>query len=218
VRGVGFGPPKIGDIPQTPYFFQINYLTINEHRMVCGIQLSFFSRRQLRMKQWKGPSRFEVFLNLLFIFQSTFGVIYGVLFGPFLGIEVLWYVGWLVLVVGFLFFYLALREFKEKGGALEGESLQFTTVLVDTGVYAIIRHPQCLGGILLMCASILISQHWLSAIIGVSISAYYYLSVPKDEEHLIEKFGDDYKRYMQRVPKLNPLAGVVKLLRQRTKD
>ena len=87
--------------------------------MVCGIQLSFFSRRQLRMKQWKGPSRFEVFLNLLFIFQSTFGVIYGVLFGPLLGIEVLWYVGWLVLVVGFLFFYLALREFKKKGGALE---------------------------------------------------------------------------------------------------
>jgi protein-S-isoprenylcysteine O-methyltransferase Ste14 len=167
------------------------------------------------MKQWKGPSRFEVVLNLLFIFQSILGVIYGVLFGPFLGIKVLWYVGWLVLVVGFLFFYLAIRKFKEKGKAPEGESLQFTTVLVDTGVYAIIRHPQCLGCILLMGASILISQYWLSAIIGVPISVYYYLSVPKDEKILVEKFGDDYKRYMQKVPRMNFVVGITRLLRRR---
>ncbi len=89
-----------------------------------------------------------------------------------------------------------------------------TTVLVDSGTYGLVRHPQLLGCIMLMSASILISQHWLSAIIGISISAWSYSGTLKEEKGLRIKFGDDYNRYMQRVPRMNLLMGIVRRLRR----
>ena len=89
-----------------------------------------------------------------------------------------------------------------------------TTVVVDSGTYGIVRHPQILGCILLMSASILISQHWLSAIIGIPIIVWSYMEAAKAEEGLILKFGDDYKRYMQRVPRMNLLSGILRLRRR----
>ena len=92
-----------------------------------------------------------------------------------------------------------------------------TTVIVDSGTYGIVRHPQVLGSIFLMFASILISQHWAAIIIGIPISAWVYAELPKDEKGLIVKFGDDYKSYMQKVPRMNFLVGIVRLLRRRKK-
>ena len=57
--------------------------------------------------------------------------------------------------------------------------------------------------------------HWLSAIIGVPIALWIYTEIPKEEKGLIIKFGDEYRNYVQKVPKLNPLLGVIRL--QRTK-
>ena len=87
-----------------------------------------------------------------------------------------------------------------------------TTVLVDRGTYAIVRHPMSLGSILLMSASILISQHWLVAITGVIMSALVYREQVKLEKGLLVKFGDDYKRYMEKVPRLNPVLGTIRWL------
>ncbi len=90
-----------------------------------------------------------------------------------------------------------------------------TTVLVDSGTYAIVRHPMLLGSIMLMSASILISQHWLVAIVGVIMSASGYRDQVKLEKGLLMKFGDDYTRYMQRVPRLNVFLGIIRLLKRR---
>jgi protein-S-isoprenylcysteine O-methyltransferase Ste14 len=58
------------------------------------------------------------------------------------------YSGWALLVFSIVLILLAGYEFGMKGGAPEGESLVHTTVLVDSGVYAVVRHPQYLGFIL----------------------------------------------------------------------
>jgi protein-S-isoprenylcysteine O-methyltransferase Ste14 len=71
---------------------------------------------------------------------------------------------------------------------------------------------------LLMSASILISQHWLSAIIGIPIIVWLYTELPKEEEGLTLKFGDDYKRYMQKVPRINFVLGVIRLLQRRKRE
>ena len=55
------------------------------------------------------------------------------------------YSGWALLVFSIVLILLAGYEFGMKGGAPEGESLVHTTVLVDSGVYAVVRHPQYLG-------------------------------------------------------------------------
>jgi len=142
------------------------------------------------------------------------GPIYGALFGPYLDLKILFYVGWMVLVVGLLLFPSFLY-FKKRGEVARGRSLMCTTVLVDSGTYAIVRHPQFLGAALLPCASILISQHWLTAIIGVPIIVLMSIFVQMAEKGLVLKFGDDYKRYMQRVPRMNLLLGIIRLLRRK---
>ena len=151
----------------------------------------------------------------LFFLQTIGGIIYGVLFGPSLGLQTLFYVGWVILPVALLFFFSIAIYFKREGRPGEGKSLMDTTVLVDSGTYAIVRHPQVLGSILLMSASILISQHWLAAIVGVPIIVWMYFQEVKAEKGLIVKFGDDYKRYMQKVPRMNFVLGIIRLLRRK---
>jgi NAD-dependent dihydropyrimidine dehydrogenase PreA subunit/protein-S-isoprenylcysteine O-methyltransferase Ste14 len=143
------------------------------------------------------------------------GILYGVWFGPFLDIQPLFYVGWVILPVALFFLFSITIYFKREGKPGEGKGLMDTTVLVDSGTYAIVRHPMALGSILLMFASILISQHWLVAIVGVIVSASGYRAQVKLEKGLLVKFGDDYKRYMEKVPRMNFLLGIIRLLGKR---
>ena len=119
-------------------------------------------------------------------------------------IKVLWYVGWIFWVVGIVFvilpyYYIYYRKVK---------------VLVDSGIYAVVRHPLYLGWILsIFVATIFLYQHWLFVIIAIPGIASVYL-ISRQEEHLnVERFGDDYKRYMQVVPRMNLLVGVIRLVR-----
>jgi len=163
-----------------------------------------------------GPTgRLTYLVAYLFFVQTIGGIIYGVVFGPSLGLQSLFYVGWVTLVVALFFFCSLIVYFRKEGKPGEGKSLMNTTVLVESGTYGIIRHPYILGSILMMCAAILISQHWLAAIVGVPVSACFYSGAVEEEEGLMVKFGDDYKRYMEKVPRMNFVLGIVRFLRRR---
>ena len=155
------------------------------------------------------PKTFVAAVPLMFA-QIIGSVIYGIVFGPYLDLNIPFYVGWIVLVVGLPFFFSPTIYFPK---AQEGKSVMDTTVIVDSGTYGIVRHPQILGCLLLMFGSILISQHWLSAIIAFPIFILFYRYVLKEEKDLVVKFGDDYKRYMQKVPRMNLFLGIIRLLR-----
>jgi protein-S-isoprenylcysteine O-methyltransferase Ste14 len=89
-----------------------------------------------------------------------------------------------------------------------------TTVLVDTGIYSIVRHPQ--GGtawLLFNLAAMLIAQHWSSVVLGLVSMALVYADTFKADQYCIEKFGDEYKRYMARVPRVNLVAGTIRRVR-----
>jgi protein-S-isoprenylcysteine O-methyltransferase Ste14 len=131
------------------------------------------------------------------------------------GLPVLRHVGWLTLTVSAVFGWLPIFAFRKKGGVPRGKSYIQTTVLVDSGVYAVVRHPQFLAGILLSLALILITQHWFIATIGVVAMVLNYFIALKADQQLTEKFGDDYKRYMQKVPRMNFLLGLIRLLRRK---
>jgi len=164
----------------------------------------------------QGPTGWLFSLAAYLVFLQTIGgAIYGALFGPSLGLQTLFYVGWSLLPVALFFFVSLIIYFKREGKPGEGKSLMNTTVLVDSGTYGIVRHPYALGVILMISASILISQHWLAAIIGVPIIVWAYLEAVKEEKGLIIKFGDDYKRYMQKVPRMNFILGIIRLLRKK---
>ena len=161
-----------------------------------------------------GPGWASAILLLMFA-QIIVGIGYGTIFGPYLGYKFPLYVGWILSIVSLPFWFSTLIYFPKRGRPREGKRFVDTTVLVDSGLYAIVRHPQFLGCIMLMSASILVSQHWLSAIIGIPISLWLYTEIPKEEKGLTIRFGDDYKRYTQKVPKLNPLLGLIRILQRR---
>jgi protein-S-isoprenylcysteine O-methyltransferase Ste14 len=121
-------------------------------------------------------------------------------------IKVLWYVGWIFWAVGVVFvilpyYYIYFRRVR---------------VLVDNGIYAVVRHPLYLGWILsIFVATIFFYQHWLFVVIGALGMVSVYLISRQEEYHNIEKFGDAYRDYMKRVPRMNFLTGIVRMLRRR---
>lgn len=129
------------------------------------------------------------------------------------------YTGHAVWIAGVVFAILPIVTLRGRGGVEEGKSYIHTTTLVDTGVYAIVRHPQ--GGtawLLLNLGLILVGQTWPIAILGAVSMVLVYLDAVKADQYCIEKFGDDYRLYMQRVPRLNLLLGIVRLLRRRKRQ
>ena len=76
--------------------------------------------------------------------------------------------------------------------------------LVTTGPYAWIRHPIYLALMVFMAGIALVTANWfLVAFLVVSI-ADLALRIPKEEQMMIEEFGDEYKAYMQRTGRLLP--------------
>ena len=120
--------------------------------------------------------------------------------------------------MGALFGWLPILTLRRKGGVAKGKSYVHTTALVESGLYAVVRHPQMGTAWLLMClALILIAQHWSSLALGIPTMALVYLDLLKADERLVEKFGDAYRRYIERVPRVNFVAGVVRLVLQHTR-
>jgi len=135
------------------------------------------------------------------------------------GLEALEWAGWICLWTSAIFGWLPIVTFRRKGGVAKGESYMKTTVLVDTGIYAIVRHPQ--GGtawLLINLGVMLIAQHWTSVVLGLASMGLAYLDTFKADQYCIEKFGDTYRRYMKRVPRVNFVAGIVRLLRHRMRE
>lgn len=122
-------------------------------------------------------------------------------------------IGWCVLMLSALFGWLPIFTFRRMG-AVKGRSYIHTTVLVDRGVYGIVRHPQYLAGVLISVALPMISQHWLVAVLGLFAAVIYYLNTYDEEKGCIEKFGDKYKQYMQTVPRMNFVIGMIRAIRR----
>ena len=134
-------------------------------------------------------------------------------------IETLAYAGaGLYAVAGLVFGGLPVIEFRKKGGVKKGNSYIRTTRLVDTGMYSIVRHPQYVTFMLWAAAGMLLFQHWSVVLLGAPIVPLTYVDLVKADEDAIEKFGDDYKAYMRRVPRANFLLGIVRRWRQRNKQ
>jgi len=124
-------------------------------------------------------------------------------------------IGWVVLWISAIFGWLPIYTFKKYGKVPKGKAYVHTTQLVDKGVYAIVRHPQYLAGILMAIALFLIAQHWLIGILGIILIVIYYQNSFDEEQNAIDKFGEDYKTYMQKVPRFNFVVGIIKWLKNK---
>lgn len=123
-------------------------------------------------------------------------------------IKMLWYVGWIfwavgIILIGLSYYYIYIRRIK---------------VLIERGIYKVIRHPLYLGWILsIFVATIFLYQHWIFIVIGIPGVASIYLISREEERLSIKKFGTVYKNYMKEIPRMNIILGVIRLLRRRKK-
>ena len=123
--------------------------------------------------------------------------------------------GWVVWAIGMILVMAPIVMFPRRGGVPRGKSFVHTTLLVDTGIYAVVRHPQYLGGILsIFVATPLFCPHWLLAILGIPGAVILYWSTREEEKRLVERFGSEYRAYMQRVPRINLILGIIRLWRR----
>jgi protein-S-isoprenylcysteine O-methyltransferase Ste14 len=156
------------------------------------------------------------FVSILFISQIIVGIY---ILSDVSQIEILAYVGvGLYVFSGIVFGMLPVMEFRKKGRVRKGKSYIHTTKLVDTGIYSIVRHPQFVTFILWAIAGMLLFQHWIIIILGIPIIPLTYIDLIRADKDAIEKFGDDYKAYMKRVPRANFLLGIIRFLRRRKEE
>jgi protein-S-isoprenylcysteine O-methyltransferase Ste14 len=155
----------------------------------------------------------STFASLLFILQIIVGIY---LLSEVSQIEILAYIGvGLYIFSGFIFGMLPTFEFRKKGRIKKGKSYIHTTKLVDTGIYSIVRHPQYITFMMFAIAGMLLFQHWIVIFLGIPVIPLTYIDLLNADKFGINKFGDDYKIYMKKVPRANFLIGIIRVLRNK---
>ena len=153
------------------------------------------------------------FITILFILQILIGFY---LLPDISQNKVLAYTGvGLYVFSGWVFGMLPIFEFRKKGDVKKGKSYVNTTKIVDTGLYSIVRHPQFITWILWAIAGMLLFQHWIVILLGIPIIPLTYVDLVRADKRLIKKFGEDYKKYMKKVPRANFIFGIIKKIREK---
>jgi protein-S-isoprenylcysteine O-methyltransferase Ste14 len=78
------------------------------------------------------------------------------------------------------------------------------TILVTTGLYAFVRHPIYLGASILLAALTVVAANSLILLPTLALLGLLYESIGEEEAMLIQRFGDEYRQYMKRTPRLIP--------------
>ena len=157
----------------------------------------------------------STFASVLFILQIIVGLY---LLSEVSQIKILAYIGvGIYIFSGFIFGMLPTFEFRKKGGVKKGKSYIHTTKLVDTGIYSVVRHPQYITFMMFAIAGILLFQHWIVICLGIPVIPLTYVDLINADKDGIKKFGDDYRKYMKKVPRANFLVGILRGIRSKGK-
>jgi hypothetical protein len=133
----------------------------------------------------------STFSSLLFISQIIVGIY---LISDVSQIAILAYIGsGLYVFSGIVFGMLPVMEFRKKGRV---KKVTF---------------------ILFAIAGMLLFQHWIVFLLGIPIIPLTYIDLLRADKRLIEKFSDDYKQYMQKVPRANFVIGIIRHLQRRNR-
>ena len=119
-------------------------------------------------------------------------------FSPVVG-----YLGVVVLIAALVLFRLTHRQLGRNWSvSLETRSGH---KLVTDGLYAYVRHPMYSSFFLSAVAQLLLLPNWIAGPIGlVGISLLFGFRVGREEQLMVETFGEDYRAYMRRTARILP--------------
>jgi protein-S-isoprenylcysteine O-methyltransferase Ste14 len=114
---------------------------------------------------------------------------------------VVWILGIGVIITGFLIRLWATKHIGRRMPWLKRKG----KTLVKTGPYSIVRNPLYIGNILTaMGLSILSELAWSIPLVFLYFFTLYHLVAIYEEKKLLDRWGDEYRVYMNGVPKWIP--------------
>ena len=119
--------------------------------------------------------------------------------------------GAVVLVLASVFIFAPFFLLWKRGRIEDGKTYMQTNTVVDQGLYALIRHPQYLGYMLLAGGFALLAQNWLAFLLAATGTACFYIQAVQEERYCLHRHGEPYEEYLQRVPRFNIILGIVRL-------
>jgi len=79
--------------------------------------------------------------------------------------------------------------------------------LTTHGPYRWVRHPFYVTAATVMTAVTLLSANWLIGLSSLLVLSLLAIRTPKEERMLVERFGQEYRDYMQRTGRFFPRIG-----------
>ena len=102
-------------------------------------------------------------------------------------------VGWPMAVTGLLVVIWAMRT-------IEAMDISKPTAIVTTGPYALSRNPMYVAWTFIYAGiGVIVNSVWPLIFLPVAIIFTHYMSVIHEEHRLEEEFGDEYRRYRNKV-------------------
>lgn len=111
-----------------------------------------------------------------------------------------------------------IEVYRRKKGSHNGKT--GAGALVTEGPFRVVRHPEYIGEIgFLLLLTIVLSPIFPFTLVSILsdilvVFAFSILAI-KEEKINVEKWGEEYKRYMKEVPRFNFVKGMCNLMRRR---
>ena len=123
-----------------------------------------------------------------------------------LDITALQIIGLVILVIGSTVVIAAFAALKRKGKPESG--WENTTVIISSEIFRVVRHPLYLGTAIVATGLALIFQSIPTTILGIVTIFCCWMASRKEDAFNADKFGDNYKEYMEKVPSWNAFKGL----------
>ena len=81
-------------------------------------------------------------------------------------------------------------------------------MLVTTGPYRYVRHPFYLAFAIALVGASIVTANWFLFVSGLLPFAFLVARTRIEEEKLVERFGDEYREYMQKTGRFWPRLGL----------
>jgi protein-S-isoprenylcysteine O-methyltransferase Ste14 len=127
------------------------------------------------------------------------------------------YISIALVTIGIILLVWACRSHRIRGGLRKADE---TLILYKEGPYHIMRHPAVLGGMMWpILLPIILSRFVPFTVLSIAaisvMIVQLFFGVFIEEKLSIEKWGDEYRRYMKEVPGFNFILGLWRLRKQK---
>jgi methanethiol S-methyltransferase len=168
---------------------------------------------KIKMQQvLKNNFRFYRLGYTLFAFLSLAAILYfiysveSVLLFPMGGI--IMYLGIVISVAGIVLMAFCIKKyFLSLSGLLSLFKEESEPRLMVDGLHQYMRHPLYMGTFMFIWGLFLVIPYLSFLVTNVVITVYTLIGIVLEEEKLVAQFGNEYRAYQKKVPKLIPSVG-----------